>query len=378
MPVKDDFAKSFGKGRISGYLSIFFGALSFLAVLCFLYPSYLTFPDLRKAYPIPVIRLVLMLSLIVSFMLALVSFLLSRRTRLALTGVLFSGLAILMGGWNVQAGEIHETPFPIGLDWLILDLVMLAVIFIPIEAIFPQRINQKTLHEEWKTDLAYFVISHLLVQVFGLITQAPATLLFGGLGLNGFHATVQALPFLVQLSLAVLLTDVAQYAAHRAFHEVEALWRIHSIHHSTTAMDWLAGSRTHFVDIFVTRSISFVPVYLLGVTPAVFAVYIVFISFHAVFIHANVNWRFGPLKYVLSTPQFHHWHHADEPTAYNTNYAVFFPFIDKLFGTYYMPGDKWPAKYGVSMPNYPKGFIPQLAWPFRAEGRARAAGAQRG
>lgn len=365
MPIKEDFAQSFGQGRISGYLSIFFGVAGFLAVLCFMFPSYLTVPDLRQSYPVPLLRKLLMLALIVSFVLALVSFLLSRQKRLALTGVLFSGAAILLGGWNVETGEIHQTAFPVGLDWLILDLVMLAVIFIPLEAIFPQIIRQRTLHHEWQTDLTYFALSHLFVQVFGIITQAPATLLFGGLGLQGLQTTVRALPFVVQLLLALLLTDVAQYWAHRAFHEIEPLWRIHSVHHSTQAMDWLAGSRTHFIDIFVTRSVSFIPVYILGVTPAVFLVYIVIISFHAVFIHANVNWRFGPLRHIISTPQFHHWHHADDPTAYNTNYAVFFSFVDRLFGTFYLPKDQWPAKYGVSMPNYPKGFLPQFVYPFQ-------------
>ena len=367
MPIKEDFAKSFGQGWISGYLSVFFGVASFIAVLCFHFPSWLTTPDLRKAYPIPILRSILMVLLITSFILGLISFLLNRQKRLALTGILFSALAILLGGWQVEAGEIHDTFLPIGFDWLILDLVMLAVIFIPMEALFPKIVNQYTLHQEWKTDLIYFALSHLFVQVFGIITQAPATILFGGLGLSGFQAKIRALPFVVQLLLALFLTDIFQYWAHRLFHEVPFLWRIHSIHHSTVAMDWMAGSRTHFIDIFVTRSISFMPVYLIGITPTVFLIYIVIISFHAVFIHANVNWKFGPLKYFISTPQFHHWHHADDPTAYNTNYAVFFSFIDRVFGTYYLPENKWPEKYGVGMPEYPRGFLPQFIYPFRGK-----------
>jgi len=367
MPIKEDFASSFMKGRISGFLSIFFGVASFIAVLCFLFPSYLTTPDLRKAYPVSLLRVILMVLLIASFLLALVSFLLSRQKRLALTGILFSTAAILLGGWNVQAGAVHETAFPIGLDWLVLDMILLAVIFIPIEALFPQNARQKTLHEEWKTDFTYFTISHLFVQVFGIIAQAPATILFGGLGLQAFQAKVQALPFIAQLFLALFCTDVAQYWAHRLFHEKERLWMFHSIHHSTVAMDWLAGSRTHFIDMFATRAVSFLPVYLLGVTPAAFAVYIVVISFHAVFIHANVNWKFDFLKHVISTPQFHHWHHTSDPEAYNKNYAVFFSFIDRMFGTFYLPGDQFPKEYGVNMPNYPKGFLPQFVYPFRAK-----------
>ena len=367
MPIKQDFANSFGKGRISCFLSIFFGVASFVAVLCFLFPSYLTTPDLRRAYPIEILRTLLMILLIASFILGLVSFLLNKQKRLAVIGLLFSGAAILLGGWNVQAGEIHDTAFPIGLDWLVLDVVLLAVIFIPLEALFPQKRQQATLHQEWKTDFTYFAISHLFVQIFGIIAQAPATLLFGRLGLQGFHDKVRALPFVVQLFLALFCTDVVQYWAHRLFHENERLWLFHSIHHSTQAMDWLAGSRTHFIDMFATRAASFLPVYLLGIKPSVFAAYIVIISFHAVFIHANVNWKFGWLKHIISTPQFHHWHHTSDPAAYNKNYAVFFSFIDRMFGTCYLPGDEFPKEYGVNMPNYPKGFLPQFVYPFRAK-----------
>jgi len=37
-----------------------------------------------------------------------------------------------------------------------------------------------------------------------------------------------------------------------------------------------------------------------------------------------------------------------------------------MFGTFYLPGDKFPEEYGVNMPNYPKGFLPQFVYPFRA------------
>jgi lathosterol oxidase len=87
MPIKEDFANSFGKGRISGFLSIFFGVASFIAVLCFLFPSYLTTPDLRNAYPLPLLRIILMILLIASFLLALVSFLLSRRKNCSADGM---------------------------------------------------------------------------------------------------------------------------------------------------------------------------------------------------------------------------------------------------------------------------------------------------
>jgi lathosterol oxidase len=129
-------------------------------------------------------------------------------------------------------------------------------------------------------------------------------------------------------------------------------------------MDWLAGSRTHFVDIFVTRSISFIPLYVCGFSEITFNTYIIFVSIHAVLIHANTSINFGFLRYLFVTPQFHHWHHAEDPAIYGKNFAIHFPFIDKIFGTYYLPKDVWPANTGVREAKYPKGYLKQLIYPF--------------
>jgi len=210
----------------------------------------------------------------------------------------------------------------------------------------------------------YFAVSHLFVQFFGVITQAPAKLLFGGLGLAPLQHWVHSLPLVAALPLALFLTDLFQYATHRLFHAHVYLWRFHSVHHSTQAMDWLAGSRTHFVDVFATRAISFIPLYICGFSGLAFNSYILFVSIHAVLIHANTRLNFGFLKYLFVTPQYHHWHHGDDPAHYGINFAIHFPLIDKVFGTYYLPGDEWPAATGVHEGAYPKGYLPQLVYPF--------------
>ena len=85
----------------------------------------------------------------------------------------------------------------------------------------------------------------------------------------------------------------------------------------------------------MTRGLSFVPLYVLGFAqPPVFA-YVLFVSFQAVLIHANVGWRFAPVRWLLATPQYHHWHHAVEPV--DVNFAVHLPLIDAVFGTLYLP-----------------------------------------
>lgn len=353
-----------GEGKISGYISIFLALLSFTAVFCFKFPEWLTSPEFREVYTGESMAVLLTATIIASFFFALLSLLLSKQKKWALTGLIISTIAIFVGGFSVEGRAVNKTQYHLGLDWLLLDLLLMAVIFVPIELVFPKNEKQTKFHEEWRTDLVYFVVSHLFIQFFGVITQEPAKLFFGWMGLSGLHAWVQQLPFLVELLLAFVLTDFFQYWAHRFFHSHHYLWRFHSIHHSTQNMDWLAGSRTHFVDIFVTRAMTFIPLYVFGFSTITFNTYIVFMAIHAVLIHANTRINFGMLKYIITTPQYHHWHHCEDPRYYGKNFASIFPFIDMIFGTYYLPGKVWPEGTGLHEANYPKGYLKQIVYPF--------------
>jgi lathosterol oxidase len=309
-------------------------------------------------------KTLLMVVIVASFFFALLSLLLSKKVKWGLIGSIISGIAILIGAFNVQGTSVQKSDWYFGLDWMLLDLLLMTLIFIPIELFFPKNKDQTKFHSEWRTDLVYFVISHLFIQFFGIITQKPAVVFFSWIGLDQVHLWIQRLPFIIALFIAFFATDLFQYWAHRIFHNHVYLWRFHSVHHSTQHMDWLAGSRTHFIDIFFTRAMTFIPLYVLGFSHAVFNTYIIFIAIHAVLIHANTRINFGFLKYIFTTPQYHHWHHCEDPKYYGKNFASIFPFIDMIFGTYYLPGKVWPAGTGVHEAQYPKGFVKQTIYPF--------------
>jgi sterol desaturase/sphingolipid hydroxylase (fatty acid hydroxylase superfamily) len=353
-----------GKGEISGYISIFLAIMALTSMLCFYFPEKLTTPEFRELYTAAMMQTLLKIVVVLCFFFALASFLLSKKIKLALIGSTIAGLAIVMGVLKVQGSVVQKSDWYFGLDWMLLDLLLMTIIFIPIELFFPKNKNQTKFHEEWRTDLVYFIISHLFIQIFGIISQKPAILFFGWIGLDKVHLWIQQLPFLIALVLTFVVTDLFQYWAHRIFHNHVYLWRFHSVHHSTQHMDWLAGSRTHFVDIFFTRAMAFVPLYVLGFPPAVFNIYIVFIAIHAVLIHSNTRINFGFIKYIFATPQYHHWHHCEDPKYYGKNFATVFPFIDMIFGTYYLPGNVWPEGTGVHESQFPKGFINQTIYPF--------------
>jgi lathosterol oxidase len=361
----DEDPTHFGTGWISGTLSVFLGALSIFAVLCLRYPGLLVFADARRHYPLPLIRALLELMIGLGFLLGLVSALLRRRRVLAATGMSAALLAVLLGGAHAPLGDAGSSRYYLGLDWFVLSLLATTSVFVPLERVFPFRPGQSVFRRGWGTDLSHFFVSHLLVQLLTYLTLLPSTVLFAWLVGPSVSAAVRSQPLALQFLEVLLVADLAEYWVHRLFHVVPFLWRFHAVHHSVESMDWIAGSRLHVVDIVVVRGMTFLPVYLLGFAqPAVYA-YLLFVSFHAVFLHANVRCRLGALEHVLALPRFHHWHHSSEAEALDRNFAVHFPWIDQLFGTKHLPGDRWPSRYGVVGYTLPEGWWAQLLWPLR-------------
>ena len=362
----------FGSGWISGTLAAVLGAIGLGAVLCFHFPDLLTMPELRRLYPLPYIRALLHLVLVSAFLLGLLSVLLRRSKRLGGTGIALTLVAALLGGSRVPIdGELGDGPF-LGLDWFLLNLIAYSAVFIPLERLFARLPDQPVFRRSWRTDLSYFFVSTLLVQVTTLLTLQPAMLLFSWASHPGVQAWVSAQPFLLQFVAILFVADLTQYWVHRAFHQVPALWRFHRIHHSADAMDWLAGSRLHLVDIAVTRGLSYVPVYVLGFAEAPLFAYVVFVSIQATFIHANLRFELRPLRGLLATPHFHHWHHAADADAVDVNFAVHLQVLDRIFGTFHLPKGRWPSAYGLAGGEHvPAGYLPQLVEPFRARTKSR-------
>ena len=106
------------------------------------------------------------------------------------------------------------------------------------------------------------------------------------------------------------------------------------------------------------------PIFVLGFSKEVIDTYILIVGFQAVFNHANVSVRLGPLRYVIVTPNFHHWHHSADAEGIDRNYAAHFAFIDYAFGTAHKADRTWPNGYGVVGDYVPNGFFKQLAFPF--------------
>lgn len=243
-------------------------------------------------------------------------------------------------------------------------VLVIALIFIPLEQFLPLHGDQPTARRHWLNDVFYLLFNGIVIKVGMLLVVGSAMLLAQRFIPEGLTAAVQSQPVWLQAIEALLIADIGFYLAHRAFHAVPFLWRFHAIHHSIEEMDWLAAHRVHPVDQILTKSASFLPLFALGFSGEAVLVYTLIYHWQSVFIHSNTRIKFGPLRWLIASPQFHHWHHANERQAYDKNFAGQLPFLDLIGGTLFMP-HRMPEKYGVDE-RVPQLYHQQLAYPFLA------------
>ncbi|WP_315713817.1 MULTISPECIES: sterol desaturase family protein [unclassified Bradyrhizobium] len=180
---------------------------------------------------------------------------------------------------------------------------------------------------------------------------------------NG-HGPLAQLPEWLQGGLFLVLSDFMLYWTHRLFHGGE-FWKYHAVHHSSEDLEWISAARFHPINLILGTIAVDVILLMAGISPNVMIWVGPFTTFHSAFVHANLNWTLGPLKYVLATPVFHRWHHTSMEQGGNTNFAGTFPIWDILFGTFRMPEGQLPMAYGKDEATMPGEFGGQLAFPFR-------------
>jgi sterol desaturase/sphingolipid hydroxylase (fatty acid hydroxylase superfamily) len=132
---------------------------------------------------------------------------------------------------------------------LSLWLLMLAVIFVPLDRLFALR-PQKVFRKAVAVDLGYYFLNSLLT---GLLLSAPLALVAWGAHRvvpGSVQTTVAAWPLWPRAPAALLVGEIGFYWGHRWTHEIPTLWRFHSIHHSAEHLDFLVNTRGHPV-VFV-------------------------------------------------------------------------------------------------------------------------------
>jgi sterol desaturase/sphingolipid hydroxylase (fatty acid hydroxylase superfamily) len=256
------------------------------------------------------------------------------------------------------------------MPWYVSPLVIVvaSLVIILLERVFPYDKGQKLFRKGWFVDFFWyslfqsFLLGFAITSIIGFIDAKT--------GLSALHL-LGGWPLWAQTLFFLFTHDFYIYWFHRAQHRFPVLWRTHEAHHSVEDVDWLAGSRSHPIEILINQTIEFAPITLLTGSPTVAIIKTMLDAVWGMYIHSNIDVKSGALQYVINGPEMHRWHHSREYIGYGFNYGTKFAFWDYLFGTAHRPARK-PPGYGLDEP-FPQGYVGQILYAFR--GFSRPAGA---
>ena len=267
---------------------------------------------------------------------------------------------------------MRQTPT---LEGIAVAFVILSAVFFVLQKLFPSVPGQRVFRRGFLTDAVYWMFTPFVTRVITPVAVGIALIpiaLANGIDLKDLakgHGAIGAQPLWLQAIEIFVLGDFIGYWQHRWFHGGWR-WPFHAVHHSSQDLDWLSSVRLHPVNDALSRILQAVPVVALGFNVAAVAAFTFFTTLYAITLHANLNWTYGPLRYVIASPAFHRWHHTSAEEGRDKNFAGFFPLWDLLFGTFYMPKGEQPQVFGVEDP-VPAGLLGQLIYPFRRSSSAR-------
>jgi sterol desaturase/sphingolipid hydroxylase (fatty acid hydroxylase superfamily) len=240
-----------------------------------------------------------------------------------------------------------------------LSFLFLSLVFIPMEKVFPAKPGQKIFRRQWGLDLCFFLGQYLLWNGLVLALLGYFAFWLDSVLPLALRAAIQSQPFWLQAIEVIVFSDLLIYWGHRLQHKVDFLWRFHKVHHSAPHLDWLAAHREHPLDSIYTIGLINLPAFIMGFDLNALAFLVAFRGIWAIYIHSNVRLNIGPLKYLIGSPEMHHWHHEIERDR--GNYANISPLMDLIFGTHYAPGHE-PEAMGIKE-KFPQNYIGQMVQP---------------
>lgn len=250
-------------------------------------------------------------------------------------------------------------------------LLLSVCIFIWLERKFPYTKGLPVFRDGFWVDLVWYtLIQSYFLKIFifdYIILPLDRTWHLSSLHLVG------AWPLALQVLFFLVVHDFYIYWFHRWQHHSKILWRTHEAHHSNKEVDWLAGTRSHSLEILINQTVEFAPIILLGANPMVVPIKALLDAVWGMYIHSNIDVRSGKLQYIINGPEMHQWHHANDRAVFYANFSTKFAIWDWLFGTAYLPGDRKPAEFGLYY-DYPKDYFLQHIFAMKRLDEKKLAG----
>lgn len=235
--------------------------------------------------------------------------------------------------------------------------VIALTVIATLERVIPYQRAWQLDHGDLAADIVHAAVNFSLLGGSAFVLHA--------LGLDAVSVWPDAWPLWAQILLAGAVMDLGLYLMHRASHRVGLLWRLHAIHHAPERLYWLNGERRHPLSALVLAGPGLIVVVALGAPPLVVSAWLTLLAIHLGFQHANVDYRVGPLRYVLGVAEIHRWHHKREYEDAQVNFGEFWMIWDHLGRTFHdQPNGVIAGEVGLRDQRVPDDYGGQLRWPF--------------
>lgn len=277
------------------------------------------------------------------------------------------------GYWNyIKQSVLME------LNWenYFYGLIIISLVVWALEIIFPWRKNQPLFRKDFWLDTFYMFFNFFLLNLIVLIALSnTAEQLFNDiLGLVGLSVAsfqlfdINTFPYWARITVFFIIIDFVQWFTHTLLHRYEFLWNFHKVHHSVKQMGFAAHLRYHWMEPVVYNSMKYIPLAIMGGFTAQDVAIVHFFNITIGHLnHANINWDYGWLKYILNNPRMHIWHHAKElppERRMGVNFGITLSIWDYVFKTNYIPYNGRDIELGFDGDEkFPKDFIHQELYP---------------
>lgn len=248
-----------------------------------------------------------------------------------------------------------------------------AIYILVLEQIIPLKTKWKTKKSSLWSDVKHFVFSAALFDALGKTISLAFVLYLQQFFFEPLEIW-NSFPFIFTFVVANIIGEFLPYFYHRISHVGNRnsilsllLWKIHSIHHLPTSLNWFKTNWVHPINIFLNTVFKMVPLLLLGFHEEIIFLVGVTHVVIAYISHANIKTKTGFLDYMIVTPQIHHFHHS-KLLHEAKNYGNSIPFWDLVCGTYYnRNGEVDDVGVIENYVLYPKkeNYIQQLLFPFK-------------
>jgi Fatty acid hydroxylase superfamily len=139
---------------------------------------------------------------------------------------------------------------------------------------------------------------------------------------------IALVPGWVFVVVGLLAIDATDWLVHLVNHKINALWRLHAVHHSQEEVSVLTTFRAHPL-VHLSFVFAAIPGFLLAANAATPAVLMTSYACLGALPHANLRWSYGPLGKIFSSPAYHRAHHRSTGRL-DVNLGVVFSLWDVL------------------------------------------------